>query len=701
MKFNAAPNTVESSGSFESAGFTFAASAKAFKIFIDGIYSDKIRAIVREIFTNAYDAHILAGKADVAFNCHLPTALEPFFSVRDFGPAITHDNMMSRFTKVFDSTKDESDDFVGSLGLGRLSPFAYTDNFTVVTTIAGTRRTYAVFLNSSNIPELSLLTSEETTDEGGMEVIVPVKVSDVNAFWKATKFTSIGFNPKPDCGSQFETPEPSKTYSTWSVYPDFYGIYAKQGCVLYPVDTALFPSSKFFSIFAIDGLVIDFPIGSLDFNASREALGYTEKTMKHLTAALEAYIETIRKEVESSIASSISRREAACRLSDFQKMMGCGNLLRGISYKGKVLELFTNLKNHTLVKSGVSFSAESIKHGQKTFRLSPHMGVTLDLTSNEPVYVIRTDKKIPGMARRICLNASSGPYFSYTKALTVAHADGPRAVEKIKRLTCGAKLIFVHDLPAPKIERSRSSLAKDMVEVIVATWSEGHLRENLDQVNLNDPRMYVIRERNDYASPCTKDQLRDALSMSDVAGISNSLKVDGFITITASQEERFKKRGWLSAANSIKELASRTIAAMPYFKESLHYGSFYEYSSEVDWDTFEALREVSTLLPTDHIIHKGLKVTDSLVAFWKNSKERIYSRRRLAFVAGWAGVSEVAIHPLENEYNALKQEFVDKYPMAAFVKHISKDDEKVQILLDYLSKEEYEVSTESEFKEAA
>ena len=42
-------------------GFTIAQTSKMFKILSDSLYSDKIMAIIRELSTNANDAHISSG----------------------------------------------------------------------------------------------------------------------------------------------------------------------------------------------------------------------------------------------------------------------------------------------------------------------------------------------------------------------------------------------------------------------------------------------------------------------------------------------------------------------------------------------------------------------------------------------------------------------------------------------------------------
>ena len=83
MKTNVALRSVESEHIQAQGSFTIKATGKAFRILSDGLYSDKILAVVRELSCNAYDAHVAAGMF-VPFEVHLPHALEPWFSVKDF-----------------------------------------------------------------------------------------------------------------------------------------------------------------------------------------------------------------------------------------------------------------------------------------------------------------------------------------------------------------------------------------------------------------------------------------------------------------------------------------------------------------------------------------------------------------------------------------------------------------------------------------
>ena len=114
----------------EKAYFTIKPNGKAFRTLIDGLYSNKVQVVIRELCANAPDSHIDAGQVK-PFKVSIPTALDAVFRVRDFGTGLTHEQVMKLYTTIFESTKEETNEQTGQLGLGSKSPFAYTDSFQV------------------------------------------------------------------------------------------------------------------------------------------------------------------------------------------------------------------------------------------------------------------------------------------------------------------------------------------------------------------------------------------------------------------------------------------------------------------------------------------------------------------------------------------------------------------------------------------
>lgn len=274
-------------------------SARAFSILSSGLYSNKIKAIVRELSTNALDSHVGAGKADVPFEVHLPTMLEPWFAVRDFGMGLNGTHVIDIYSTYFESTKTHSNDFVGALGLGSKSPFSYTENFTVTAIKDGTQRIYSAFINEMGVPSIVEM-NEELTDEGnGVEVKFSVTdQNDYRSFQNEAREVFKWFTNKPVItGNVLE--HTIMQYSEENIIP---GVHLMQnttryrtnesiavmGSIAYPLSDIPEPRKHFGDLARLldCGLVFSFNIGELDFVASREHLSYIPLTISSIRAKL-------------------------------------------------------------------------------------------------------------------------------------------------------------------------------------------------------------------------------------------------------------------------------------------------------------------------------------------------------------------------------------------------------------------------------
>ena len=138
--------------------FSIAQTSKMFKILSDSLYSDKVMAVIRELATNAHDSHVSAGNHN-PFLVKLPTSADPNFSVRDYGTGLSREDMESMYTTYGASNKNDSNDFVGCLGLGSKSPFAYTKSFTTTSYFNGMQYTYIAAIDDAGVPNLNLIHS--------------------------------------------------------------------------------------------------------------------------------------------------------------------------------------------------------------------------------------------------------------------------------------------------------------------------------------------------------------------------------------------------------------------------------------------------------------------------------------------------------------------------------------------------------------
>lgn len=295
---NAPQNEAVLSNVGEIGEFRIRNSAKAFNILSSGLYANKIKAIVRELSCNAVDSHAAAGKTDVAFDVHLPTFLEPYFAIRDYGTGLNHDQVTSIYTTYFESTKTGSNDFIGALGLGSKSPFSYTDNFTVTAIKDGRKGIYTAFINEAGVPSIALMGEEETTEEAGVEVRFAVESQyDFTKFEQEAGNVYRWFKLRPNVsGKTLNIKEVE--YDTKDIIP---GVHVRKdqysgnksiaimGNIAYPIEVPSSDKSLGTLVRLLGGnLVIEFGIGELDFQASREGLSYIPQTIESIKKKLEA-----------------------------------------------------------------------------------------------------------------------------------------------------------------------------------------------------------------------------------------------------------------------------------------------------------------------------------------------------------------------------------------------------------------------------
>lgn len=286
-------------------------SAKAFNILSSGLYANKIRAIIRELSCNAVDSHVAAGKADVPFEVHLPNALDPFFSIRDFGTGLTHEQVTSIYTTYFESTKTDSNAFIGALGLGSKSPFSYTDNFTVTAIKDGKRGIYSAFINGEGVPSIALMMTEETDEPAGVEI--KFSVNDRYDFYKfkeeaASVYRHFKLVPVVKGSSGFAVEK--SAYETKDIIPGVHTIengrnsVAIMGNIAYPINVPN-PESTLGDLrhMLACGLEMEFAIGELDFQASREGLSYIPETI----AAIKRKLEAVRDQLAVHIKTEADK----------------------------------------------------------------------------------------------------------------------------------------------------------------------------------------------------------------------------------------------------------------------------------------------------------------------------------------------------------------------------------------------------------
>lgn len=275
--------------------FRIQQSAASFQILSSGLYANKIRAVIRELSCNAIDSHMSAGKRNTPFDVHLPNFLEPWFAVRDYGTGLDHDQISQIYTTYFLSTKGDSNDQIGGLGLGSKSPFSYTDNFTVTTSKEGVKGIYTAFINEHGVPSIVLMETSNTTDPNGVEVKFSVNNRyDFGKFEQEARYVFQTFELLPVVSGAAHFEFNKTNYQEKDIIPGVHYLSGARSCAVmgnvhYPIDV---PNSQanlgdLTSLLAC-GLELNFAIGEIKFQASREGLSYVPETIAAIKTKLEA-----------------------------------------------------------------------------------------------------------------------------------------------------------------------------------------------------------------------------------------------------------------------------------------------------------------------------------------------------------------------------------------------------------------------------
>lgn len=306
MELHKSNSPVTIVGGAQTSSFSIAMNSKAFRVLTDNLYQDKIGSIVREISCNAYDGHCMAGTPERPFRIHLPDAFEPWFTVKDFGVGLSPNAIKDVFCIFFESTKDQSNDAVGAFGLGAKTPFSYTDQFNVTSIYNGRKYIYNMFINSSGIPESTLMMESDTKEENGVEIKMGVKPEDFINFRTAVQEQLRFFKVPPivengpegftianslDGTPMYESENITLLGGGRRVYDA--NINIVQGPVGYALQYAMLSKfldvnqRSFLDILRNVGANLYFKIGEIGVTASREGVEYNEFTVNNIKNKLD------------------------------------------------------------------------------------------------------------------------------------------------------------------------------------------------------------------------------------------------------------------------------------------------------------------------------------------------------------------------------------------------------------------------------
>jgi len=319
---------------------------------LTNMYGDPLEASIREYAANAWDAHKEVGQTR-PIEIDLPTPLNPTLSIRDYGVGLSLEGLTEVYGTYGASTKRDSNEFVGGLGLGSKSALAYTNSFTVVGIKDGMKSSVQFYRDATSAGKINIIAHKETDEPNGVTVQIPCSEQDLEeryvkklfGHWEPGSVLVNGSDPstKTEYLETFAMGDLSFGLRQYDGNRfDYYGqrkshMKILMGTVAYP-----YPSDDYtmdtYGINATD-IFIRIPIGAADVSSSRDSLVLNDKLRN---ALMDAKISTKKTSVNEAMLDhfkaqilAASDKKEAIRLFKFYNT----HISFKMKYQGKILEI--------------------------------------------------------------------------------------------------------------------------------------------------------------------------------------------------------------------------------------------------------------------------------------------------------------------------------------------------------------------------
>lgn len=169
MKLDAVRDSLEGTGISK---MDVNVNSLTYSLMIDGIYTNKLGSVIREVSTNARDSLISAGKDSFELTIFIDDSTGDIkLSFKDEGMGLSEEDSLQYLCNLNASSKRDSDDFVGCFGIGSKSPFSLTDSYSFICVKDGIKTYLDLFRIDKETPRFNHRT-EETTEVDSVNCII-------------------------------------------------------------------------------------------------------------------------------------------------------------------------------------------------------------------------------------------------------------------------------------------------------------------------------------------------------------------------------------------------------------------------------------------------------------------------------------------------------------------------------------------------
>ena len=405
----------------------------------DKIYSNKIKAVVREYLCNAIDEHNKFDIKEAVQAGIRPENNESIFYVRDFANGLSEEDVRNIFGMYFRSTKSKSNDSIGGFGVGSKAGHCYNDTFFVTSYFNGKRTIYTCVLGGgdSGVPVGHIYKIDESdTNETGLEVSVPISSSDYTSFKKEIEdFVHLSpANIEATIGNLIISPiESIKSFERngFKFRLLNYGASSSYKETIFQMGGVTYESSlgdKGFSIKQNHTLVVDIPIGMMSIPISRENF--------ENTAANKLVLDKINKTIQELNEEDLAQFKSK---SIFDLLDDCLSQLDNALYTGEIFQARKSVLFKD-VYSSLSNVAQINKEGNLAKKKNKPIILYTPNTGNYNYWLTKT--------QNYCKLTGESYYIVPEVSLFHKNSD----IEKIKE--------YFHLAPAKNIKLPKTSNAK-------------------------------------------------------------------------------------------------------------------------------------------------------------------------------------------------------------------------------------------------
>lgn len=253
------------------------------------VYSDRRLAVVREAVSNGVDATRRAGSAEPV-RVTTPTVLEPNLVISDRGTGMNLLDLEGAFLAFASSTKMDSADEIGGMGVGAKSPWTLAESF-LIDTVKDGRRT--IVRAAKDLKHQVLMVEEPTDLPGGTTLSIPVEVEDYQDDWERVIAEVAAAHGEGGVLVDGAAVPSLIADDAWigPVAPrrvrDSERVTILSGGTLFSATPEV--RSRIMGSTRLHHAVVELPLGSFDFTPRRESVIATDRTMVAVEAALADY----------------------------------------------------------------------------------------------------------------------------------------------------------------------------------------------------------------------------------------------------------------------------------------------------------------------------------------------------------------------------------------------------------------------------